>query len=118
LAPHTHIVVYTLGGAMSRVPSEETAVAYRDARHAVIAIGMWENAAEDEFHIRWVREFAEALQPFASGGFYPNYEADANADRLVTAFGAEKYSRLAAVKRQYDPQNRFCLNQNIRPAAA
>jgi hypothetical protein len=39
-APYTHIVIYTLGGALSRVPASETAVAYRDARHAVIAIGM------------------------------------------------------------------------------
>lgn len=115
-APHTHIVVYTFGGAVSRVPPEETAVAYRDARHALIAIGMWEDAADDEAQIEWVREFARSLQPFSSGGFYPNYESDAADVHLVAAYGPEKYERLAKVKRKYDPSNVFRLNQNIRPA--
>jgi FAD/FMN-containing dehydrogenase len=116
-APHSHVVIYTLGGAMSRVPADETAVAYRDARHALIAIGMWDSPAEDEVNIRWVREFAEAMQPFASGGFYPNYDGDVATDHLIEAFGPEKYARLAAVKRAYDPTNIFQLNQNIKPAA-
>jgi FAD/FMN-containing dehydrogenase len=116
-APNTHVVVYTLGGAVNRVPADQTAVADRDARHALIAIGMWKNPAEDEINIQWVREFADAMQPFASGGFYPNYEDAVAADRLVAAFGPEKYKRLSEVKRKYDPANIFCLNQNIRPAA-
>jgi hypothetical protein len=56
------------------------------------------------------------MQPFASGGFYPNYDGDAAPDKLVAAFGPEKYQKLAAAKRKYDPMNVFCLNQNIRPA--
>jgi FAD/FMN-containing dehydrogenase len=115
-APMTHIVIYTLGGAVSRVPAESAAVSYRDVRHAVIAIGMWDNPAEDDINIRWVREFADAMQPFSSGGFYPNYEDAAPADRLIAAFGPEKYQRLAAVKQKYDPANVFRLNQNIKPA--
>jgi FAD/FMN-containing dehydrogenase len=117
-APHTHVVLYTLGGAVSRVHKDETAVAYRDARHAVVVIGMWEDAANDEININWVRAFAESMEPFASGGFYPNYEIEPAGDRLVGAFGPEKYDRLRAIKRTYDPANIFCLNQNIRPAAA
>jgi FAD/FMN-containing dehydrogenase len=117
-APMTHVVVYTLGGAVARVPAEETAVSYRDARHALIVIGMWNHAADDEANIRWVREFAEGMQPFAYGsGFYPNYEESAPTERLAAAFGQEKYNRLAAIKRRYDPGNVFCLNQNIPPAS-
>jgi FAD/FMN-containing dehydrogenase len=115
-APHSHVVVYTLGGAVSRVSADETAVAYRDARHALIAIGMWDKPDDDDVNIQWVREFADAMQPFASGGFYPNYEAEAGPDRIIAAFGPEKYKRLAAVKRKYDPENIFCLNQNILPS--
>jgi FAD/FMN-containing dehydrogenase len=115
-APHSHIVVYSLGGAVSRVADESTAVSHRGARHALVIIGMWENAAEDQKNIRWVRELSRMLQPFATAGFYPNYDADANPDQVVHAFGAEKYARLAAIKAKYDPANVFRLNQNIRPA--
>jgi FAD/FMN-containing dehydrogenase len=115
-APRTHVVVYTLGGAAARVPADTAAVSYRDARHALIAIGMWDDAADDEINVRWVREFADAMQPFASGGFYPNYEDSTPSERLVAAFGQDKYDRLAAIKRKYDPANVFCLNQNIKPA--
>lgn len=114
-APHTHVVIYTFGGALSRVPPGQTAVSHRDARHAIIAIGMWEHPAEDDIQIQWVRDFADAMQPYASEGFYPNYEENVGAERLVAAFGPEKYNRLAAAKRKYDPSNIFRLNQNISP---
>jgi FAD/FMN-containing dehydrogenase len=117
-APMSHIVVYTLGGEVARVPSDSAAVSYRDARHAVIAIGMWDSPSEDEANIGWVREFAAAMQRFASGGFYPNYDEAASPDRLVSAFGPEKYRKLAAIKQQYDPANLFRLNQNIAPGGS
>ncbi len=116
-APMSHLVVYTLGGAVSRVPADRTAVAYRDARHVVIAVGMWENPADDAVNTGWVREVADALRPFASGGFYPNYEEPAGAERLISAFGPDKYHRLSLIKGKYDPANIFRLNQNIPPAA-
>lgn len=117
-APHSHIVLYTLGGAVSRVPAEQSAVAYRDARHVLIIVGMWENQSDDEINIEWVRRCCEAMQPFASGGFYPNYEESAPEDRLIEAFGPHKYQRLSRVKSRYDPTNIFCLNQNILPVAS
>ena len=116
-SPLTHIVLYTLGGAVSRVPGDQTAVSYRDAHHALIVIGMWQNAVDDDVQIQWVRQVIDAMQPFAYGGFYPNYEESSPADRLIAAFGPEKYQRLAQVKQKYDPKNIFRLNQNIQPAA-
>ena len=65
-----------------------------------------------------MRELSDLMQPFATGGFYPNYDADANPDQTVGAFGLEKYTRLAAIKGRYDPENVFRLNQNIKPAVA
>ena len=114
-APLSHIVLYTFGGAVSRVADGDSAVSHRDARHAAIAIGMWNDAEDDARQIGWVRDFASAMQPFASGGFYPNYDAEASADTVELAFGPEKYARLAAAKHKYDPSNVFRLNQNIRP---
>ncbi len=116
-APHSHIVVYSLGGAVSRAADESSAVSHRGARHVLLIVGMWENASEDQKNIRWVREVSESLQPFATAGFYPNYDADANPDQVVNAFGPEKYARLAAIKAKYDSANVFRLNQNIKPVA-
>jgi len=115
-APYTHVVVYTLGGAVSRVPEHETAVASRDARHVLVLVGMWEDPAEDDIQIQWVRELYTAMLPFSAGGFYPNYDEPA-AEQLAAAFGPEKYERLRAIKQKFDPANIFRLNQNIRPAA-
>jgi len=116
-SPFTHQVIYTFGGAVARVGKDETAVGYRDAHHAFVAIGMWDKTSADEEQISYVRQLWGAMQPFSSGGFYPNYEADASVGQLVSAFGPEKYQRLQALKKKYDPDNFFRLNQNISPIA-
>ena len=117
-SPYAHAVVYTLGGAVGRIGRQETAVAYRDARHALLVVGMWSEPAEDDENIRWVREFWNGMQPFSSGGFYVNYEADVAPERVKAAYGPEKYERLVALKNKYDPANLFRLNQNIKPTVA
>jgi len=116
-APLTHVVVYSIGGgAVSRIGDDETAVAYRDMRYAFVLVGMWENPSDDEGNIRWVRDFWEAMKPFAAGGYYVNYESDIETDKVKAAYGAMKYERLATIKKKYDPTNFFRLNQNIKPS--
>jgi FAD/FMN-containing dehydrogenase len=113
--PLTHQVIYTLGGEVARAGAN-TAVGHRDARHSFIAIGIWDDANHDAQNIAYVRDLWGAMQPHSSGGFYPNYEAPSEASEIQMAFGAEKYARLVALKRKYDPDNFFRLNQNIDPA--
>jgi FAD/FMN-containing dehydrogenase len=115
-APHTHVVVEHLGGAVSRVGEDEMAVAHRAALYNFLIVGMWADAAQDAQVIGWVRELWGALQPFSSGGLYVNYEAEHDVGRVHAAYSAAKYARLAAVKATYDPTNLFRLNQNILPA--
>ena len=65
--------------------------------------------------------YGRTLQPFAAEGVYVNYLGDAVAeglDRVRAAYGPAIYERLAALKRDYDPTNLFCMNQNIVPAPA
>lgn len=58
------------------------------------------------------------MQPYSTGGVYVNYlgrNADEGPDRVRAAYGKAKYERLLALKRKYDPDNVFRLNQNIDP---
>jgi FAD/FMN-containing dehydrogenase len=117
-SPQSHVVLYTLGGAVGRVPADATAVSYRDARHVLLWVGMWNNAGADEPNRTWVKESWTAAEPFASGGFYPNYEAETAPQRIAAAFGESKFQRLADLKAKVDPNNLFRLNQNIPPATS
>jgi FAD/FMN-containing dehydrogenase len=112
--PLTHVVVYALGGAVSRVGRDETAVDYRHAPYVFLIVGMWSDAAEDERNIRWVRKLWGEMQPLALG-VYVNYETDREVERVKAAYGPEQYQRLVALKNKYDPANLFRLNQNIKP---
>ena len=65
----------------------------------------------------WVRNFWEAMRPHASEtGGYVNFMSESEEERVKSAYGAEKYSRLARIKAEWDPDNVFHLNANIRPA--
>jgi FAD/FMN-containing dehydrogenase len=117
-APHSHLVIEQMGGAVSRIGEDEMAVSHRNAPYNAMIVGMWDEPAEDERTIAWVRRVWEALRPFSSGGVYVNYQmGDEGEDRMRTAYGAEKYERLVALKNKYDPTNLFRLNQNITPTA-
>ena len=59
----------------------------------------------------------ENLRPYRSGGAYVNFLGDDGEARVRAAYGPN-YGRLAELKRRYDPDNVFRMNQNIKPLAA
>jgi hypothetical protein len=77
--------------------------------------GRWEDPADDERCIRWARDFFNATAPFAGSGVYVNFLTADEGHRVRAAYGPN-CGRLARVKRGYDPQNLFRMNQNIEPA--
>ncbi len=107
--------LFPQGGAIAAGP-HEFPVPYRDAPWGVHPFGLWEDPADDERCIRWVRDVRADAQPWSTGAVYLNFIGDEGADRVVAGVGAENAGRLARVKRAYDPDNVFRFNHNIRPA--
>jgi FAD/FMN-containing dehydrogenase len=118
-SPYTAVFIEHMGGATSRVGSDETAFAHRSAPFNLVITAGWADSAQDQANIGWTRELWTAIQPFAVDAVYVNYlgeTRDEGEDRVRSAYGAARYERLAALKRRYDPDNVFRLNQNIKPA--
>jgi len=114
-SPGTQVMVTRLGGAISEVPEDATAFPLRDAGYFVQMDSTWTDAADTEENIAWTRGLHEAVSPFAMDRVYVNFIGDEGADRVAKAYGPEKYARLVALKKKYDPNNLFRMNQNINP---
>ena len=115
-SPLSAILLEQLGGAVARVGIDDTAFRYRNAPYNLAVISRWSDPAEAERHISWTRELFEAMQPYAEGVYVNYLSADEAPDRVMNAYGAETYARLAALKATYDPDNVFAATQNIQPA--
>ena len=114
-SPQCEIFFGAIGGATTRVPPGATAYAHRDAKFVMNVHGRWTEQFDDQRCIQWARDFFKASAPYASGGVYVNFLTADEGDRVKSAYG-ENYERLTQIKRQYDPDNLFRSNQNIRPA--
>jgi len=110
------IFVAQMGGATNRVPADATAYTGRDAEFIMNVHARWDDSSEDERCVSWARELFHAMDPFATGGVYINFMPEDETDRVESAFGSN-YARLAELKKKYDPQNLFRMNQNITPAS-
>lgn len=64
----------------------------------------------------WVEQFYNAMEPFLTGAVYVN-DLENEGDARVRAAYGDKYDRLSKLKRKFDPDNFFRINQNIPPAA-
>jgi FAD/FMN-containing dehydrogenase len=113
-SPQCEIFIGQLGGAANQLPTDATAYGPRDAKFVANVHGRWDEAAQDEAGIAWSRAFFNAAAPYASGGAYVNFMTAEESDRVAAAYGSN-YARLVKIKRQYDPENIFHLNQNIKP---
>jgi FAD/FMN-containing dehydrogenase len=107
------IAIRSLGGAFGRVPADATAFAHRDAEAMVFGMLMLPSTAPDA-------AVGQALVPWQAvadrgSGTYVNFQGSATATDVAAAYPPATYSRLAAVKREYDPGNRFARNHNIEP---
>src|SRR5215207_7086346 len=115
-SPLTSFVIWQLGGAAARVGEEEAAFGGRNAGHTNNTTGATEESEGFDEERQWVRNFWSALEPYHTS-VYVNFLMEEGEARIRRAYGPRKYDRLKALKRRYDPDNLFRLNQNIRPNA-
>ncbi len=102
-----------MGGAVGRVARMSTAVPNRNARYFFTALARWDKPPDEDAHRDWLSHTSDRFQPMRVGG--PNAGMRSAAMSSIDAYGAERYLRLAALKRRFDPENVFTVNQNVTP---
>jgi FAD/FMN-containing dehydrogenase len=113
-SPDTSFPIWQLGGAVSHVEDDATAFNNRRAGHAFNILGITRTEEGFDAEREWARTFWSALEPHQTS-VYVNFLMEEGEQRIREAYGPEKYDRLKALKRKYDPDNFFRINQNIPP---
>jgi len=113
--PLSTMHIYPINGAAQRPGRNDTAFSFREASFAQVIVGIDPDPANDERNIAWARDYWQALHPHSAGGAYLNMIMDEGQDQVEAAY-RDNYGRLTAVKKKYDPNNFFRMNQNIVPA--
>lgn len=113
--PDSELYILQLGGAIADVSEDATAYSGRAAGFYWIVEPVWDDVADDARCMAWGRAVGKRMAAMSQGGNYVNEQADMGNDIARSAYGAEKYARLARLKARFDPTNLFRLNQNIEP---
>jgi hypothetical protein len=113
-SPLTALLVLPMGGAIA-TPPRETPLIDRDAAFDIHYLSLWPDPGDTERNIDWTRETFTAMRPHATGGLYLNFTASED-EGLIRAAFREHTDRMVALKDEWDPQNLFRLNQNIKPS--
>jgi UDP-N-acetylenolpyruvoylglucosamine reductase len=107
--------LYPVNGAAQRVGKNDTAYSYREALFSEVIVGVDPDPANADKITKWCKDYWDALHPFSAGGGYVNFMMDEGQERVQASY-RDNYKRLSEIKKKYDPENFFRVNQNIRPA--
>ena len=113
--PEDAFAIWTQGGAIADVSNDDMAFTGRHALFDVSADTAWDDPAKDGERLGWVRGAMAIVEPYLVTGRYVNEQSDGGDGMAESIYGGAKYQRLVALKRQWDPDNLFRLNQNIQP---
>jgi FAD/FMN-containing dehydrogenase len=113
---HSTMHLYPINGRAHKVGRNDTAWSFRDANFAQVIVGVDPDPANNTKMIKWAQDYWDALHPHSAGGAYVNMMMEEGEERVKAAY-RDNYTRLAAVKAKYDPNNLFRVNQNIKPKA-
>jgi FAD/FMN-containing dehydrogenase len=107
--------VWSCGGRIAAVSDDDTAFTGRGGLYWVAAEIQWNDPELDDACRAWGRSALADAQPYEAAGRYVNDVAEVEDGLARAIYGDAKYERLVALKRAWDPDNVFRLNQNIRP---
>jgi FAD/FMN-containing dehydrogenase len=113
---HSTMHLYPIDGACHDRAPGESAFSYRRSGWAEVIAGVDPDPANAGLLRDWCVGYWEATHPYSAGGAYVNFMMD-EGDERVRATYRDNYDRLTDVKRRYDPDNVFRVNQNIGPRA-
>ncbi|MCI0849994.1 MAG: FAD-binding oxidoreductase [Chloroflexi bacterium] len=115
-SPHSAVILFQIDGALNELGEEHSPAGNRDARYVLNIAGSWDQADDDEANMAWAREAWNDMKRFSTGGTYINFlTEDEGPERTEAALG-KALQRLGEVKAQWDPENVFRTNRNIKPA--
>jgi FAD/FMN-containing dehydrogenase len=112
--PLSQMHLYHISGAASRVGAKDTPWAFRDARYAGVYVGVDPDPKNADKITNWCKDYYDALHPYSAGGAYSNFMMDEGQERIKASY-KHNYKRLVRIKKTYDPNNLFQVNQNIKP---
>ncbi len=114
--PMILIAIWHIGGAMSRIDDRATAFTGRKSNYLFSVDCIWDDPGADEEVISYARNFLKDMEPFSPGGLYVNFSGfGEEGEALVKSAYGDSYEKLVKMKRKYDPENIFRMNQNIKP---
>ena len=114
-SPLTAFPIWQMGGAVARSHEDDAAFNGRAAGHTFNITATTESSEGFEREREWARGLWSALERHHMDTVYVNFLMDEGEQRVRDAYGGERYDRLKQLKRKYDPDNLFRLNQNIPP---
>jgi FAD/FMN-containing dehydrogenase len=115
-SPLAIINIHQFHGAATRIAPDATALALREPHFEVVNIGMW-TAGTGEAETIWTWSAKARMAPHAGSGVYVNFLGE-EGEGAIRASYRGNYARLMAIKADYDPDNIFRRNQNIKPAGS
>jgi hypothetical protein len=108
--------LYPVNGAVSRVGKKETPWNSRDVNWSMVILGVDPDPVNNQKITDWTKQYWEAMRPYSAGGAYVNFMMEEGEARVKETYGGN-FERLKEIKKKYDPDNLFRLNQNIKPLA-
>lgn len=108
--------LYPIDGAVHETSGDDSAWSYRDAQWSMVIAGIDPDPQNAGAVTRWAKDYWTAIHPFNPGGAYVNFMMDDEGQARIEASYGANYPRLKEIKRKYDPDNLFRVNQNISPS--